>query len=83
MRRRTIALSILMLAGLAACGTSTPDGNGSKGTPVLLNEGSPRQTLALTGTVSGSGDGQTISGSYTASHPDESGTFTMNHDERP
>lgn len=146
MRRRTIAATLVLLVGLAACSTASPPsgGNGS-GTPVVLNDGdavlwttrqtttgnaaysplevyieqsggslsgsnrdniqevdvvasgtvdsdgkvsltltlsnggSPRQTLVLTGTVAGSGSSQTISGSYTATGPTESGTFAMNH----
>lgn len=48
-------------------------------TVVLTNGGSPRQTLVFTGTATGVGAGETISGTYTGTDPSESGTFSMGH----
>ena len=49
---------------------------------VLTDGGSPRATITFTGTITGTGSNQTISGSYEAtgpsvSDPPETGTFTM------
>lgn len=46
---------------------------------VLSNGGSPRQTLSFTGTLSGTGTGEVISGTYQGTNPTESGTFSMSH----
>jgi hypothetical protein len=60
--------------------SGTVDGTGHVSlTATLSNRGTPRQTLVFSGTVTGSGSTQTISGTYTAANPTESGTFLMTH----